>query len=57
MSKAKMKFPPVPGDTPREQFINLARHVITIPKTSASIPKQSKRIRPAQPLGEKKEAP
>jgi hypothetical protein len=33
MSKAKMKFPPVPGDTPREQFMNLARHLITLPKT------------------------
>jgi hypothetical protein len=33
MSKAKMKFPPIPGDTPREQFMNLARHVITLPKT------------------------
>jgi hypothetical protein len=33
MSKAKMKFPPVPGDTPREQFMNLARHVIALPKS------------------------
>ena len=28
----KMKFPPVPGDTPRERFMNLARHVISVPK-------------------------
>jgi hypothetical protein len=34
MSKAKMKFPPVPGDTPRERFINLVHHVISIPKDS-----------------------
>ena len=32
MSKAKMKFPPVPGDTPREKFINLARHIFSVGK-------------------------
>jgi hypothetical protein len=32
MSKAKMKFPPVPGDTPRERFVNLVRQVITMEK-------------------------
>jgi hypothetical protein len=34
MSKAKMKFPRVPGNTLRERFMNLARHVITLPKTA-----------------------
>jgi hypothetical protein len=29
----KLKFPEVPGDTPREQFENLVRRVISIPKT------------------------
>jgi len=32
MPNKKMKFPPVPGDTPRERFMNLARHVIAVPK-------------------------
>jgi uncharacterized protein YggU (UPF0235/DUF167 family) len=32
MPKKKMKFPEVPGDTPREQFINLVRHVLSVPK-------------------------
>jgi hypothetical protein len=32
MPKAKMKFPKVPGDTPRERFINLARHVFEVGK-------------------------
>jgi len=42
MPKRKMKFPPVPGDTPRERFMNLVRHVFAVSKT------QSKRteIRP-----------
>jgi hypothetical protein len=34
MSKAKMRFPPVPGDTPREKFMNLARHIFSVPKTT-----------------------
>ncbi len=33
MPKGKMKFPPVPGDTPREQFTNLVHHVISVPRT------------------------
>jgi hypothetical protein len=46
MSKAKMKFPRVPGDTPRERFMNLARHLITIPKTAISdSPQRAKRRR------------
>jgi hypothetical protein len=45
MSKAKMTFPPIPGDTPREQFMNLARHVIAaVPKRQQS--KRRKRPRP-----------
>jgi len=27
-----MKFPKVPGDTPREQFVNLVRQVMSVPK-------------------------
>jgi hypothetical protein len=33
MPKKKMKFPAVPGDTPRERFMNLVRHVFAVPKT------------------------
>jgi len=33
MPKEKMKFPKVPGDTPREQFSNLVRHVFSVGKT------------------------
>jgi hypothetical protein len=29
MPKAKMKFPEIPGDTPREKFINLVRSVLS----------------------------
>jgi hypothetical protein len=32
MSKEKMKFPKVPGDTPREKFINLVGHVFSVGK-------------------------
>jgi hypothetical protein len=32
MPNKKMKFPEVPGDTPREKFINLARHVLSVGK-------------------------
>jgi len=35
MPKEKMKFPEVPGDTPRERFMNLVRHVFSIPKPTA----------------------
>jgi len=48
MSKAKMKFPPVPGDTPRDQFMNLAHHVITLPKAELAdtdYPRQRKKRR------------
>jgi hypothetical protein len=45
MSKAKMKFPPVPGDTPRERFITLVRHVITMPKNELADPHQRKKQR------------
>jgi hypothetical protein len=44
MSKAKMKFPPVPGDTPREQFMNLVHHVIALPKAEVVAP-----MRPQKP--------
>jgi hypothetical protein len=32
MPKKKMRFPEVPGDTPRQQFENLVRGVLSIPK-------------------------
>lgn len=32
MPKTKMKFSPVPGDTPREIYKPLARHIISAPK-------------------------
>ena len=34
MPNKKMTFPKVPGDTPREQFINLVRHIFSVPKTA-----------------------
>jgi hypothetical protein len=34
MSKAKMKFPPIPGETPRAKFENLLRHLFSVPKKS-----------------------
>ena len=33
MPKKKMRFPEVPGDTPRERFVNLARHVFSVSKS------------------------
>jgi hypothetical protein len=33
MSNKKMTFPKVPGDTPRERFINLVRHVFSVSKS------------------------
>jgi hypothetical protein len=46
MPKTKMKFPPVPGDTPREQFMNLARHLITFSKAEMiETPRAQKRRR------------
>jgi hypothetical protein len=32
MPKAKMKFPPIPGETPREKFENLVRVMFSTPK-------------------------
>jgi hypothetical protein len=32
MSKAKMTFPSVPGDTPQQRFVNLVHHVFANPK-------------------------
>jgi hypothetical protein len=53
MSKAKMKFPPVPGDTPRERFINLVHHVISIPKAGmvGTEPKRRKRTKAKEAKG------
>jgi len=51
MSKAKMKFPPIPGDTPREQFMNLARHVIAaVPKRRQSKRRKRRRSTPIKIL-------
>jgi hypothetical protein len=38
-----MKFPDVPGKTPYDRFINLVRHVISVPK--ADIDKGSTKTR------------
>ena len=35
MPKEKMKFPKVPGDTPRERFMNLVRHVFSVGEARA----------------------
>jgi hypothetical protein len=43
MPKAKMKFPKIPGDTPREQFINLARQAFSVGKPQSK--KQGRRAR------------
>jgi hypothetical protein len=32
MSQPRMKFPTVPGKTPGERFVNLARQVMSVPK-------------------------
>jgi hypothetical protein len=32
MPKAKMKFPPIPGETPRAKFENLMRHLFSVGK-------------------------
>jgi hypothetical protein len=32
MPKAKMKFPPIPGETPREKFENLVRYLFSVGK-------------------------
>ena len=56
MPNKKMTFPKVPGDTPRERFINLVRHVITLPKES--VKQQNKRIIRRAPFSdEKKDVP
>lgn len=33
MSRPRMQFPEIPGNTPRQKFENLARRVMTVPKT------------------------
>jgi hypothetical protein len=43
MPKKKMKFPEVPGDTPREKFINLARHVFSVGKAQGKDRRARKR--------------
>jgi len=40
MSNKRMTFPTVPGETPRERFINLVRHVFSVPK--GEVAKQDK---------------
>lgn len=35
MPNKKMRFPEVPGDTPRERFINLVRQMFSVSKTEA----------------------
>ena len=41
MPKEKMKFPKVPGETPREKFINLVGHVFSVGKTQAKAKSRS----------------
>ncbi len=45
MPKKKMKFPEVPGDTPREQFENLVRGVLSIAKADIQKGQSGKRQR------------
>jgi hypothetical protein len=35
----------MPGDTPRERFMTLVRHVITMPKNELADPRQQKKRR------------
>jgi hypothetical protein len=51
MPKKKMKFPEVPGDTPRERFTNLVRHVISLPKAAVGTGQKSKRRKSAKGFG------
>jgi len=45
MPKAKMKFPEVPGDSPREKFINLVRRVFATGNvTTAPARKRSRKV-------------
>jgi hypothetical protein len=48
MPKKKMRFPEVPGDTPREQFTNLVRHVISLPKSTVETRQNRKRRKNAK---------
>jgi hypothetical protein len=41
MPKAKMKFPQVPGNTPRERFVNLVKHVFSKPETHSQTRQRS----------------
>jgi len=43
-----MRFPEVPGDTLRERFTNLVRHVISLPKTTVEEKQKSKRRKNAK---------
>jgi hypothetical protein len=48
MPKKKMSFPEVPGDTPRERFTNLVRHVISLPKSAVETKQKPKRSKNAK---------
>lgn len=45
-----MRFPEVPGDTPRERFTNLVRHVISLPKAAVETGQKTKRRKNAKGL-------
>jgi len=53
MPKNKMRFPEVPGDTPRERFTNLVRHVISLPKTTVGSTECSTEAKPKRRNGVK----
>jgi hypothetical protein len=42
MSNKKMTFPTVPGDTPRERFVNLVRQMFSVPESE--IVEQEKQV-------------
>ena len=46
MPNKKMTFPPIPGGTPRDKFINLARHVISAPKSILTDQERSSSTKP-----------
>jgi hypothetical protein len=48
MSKKTMRFPEVPGDTPRERFTNRMRHVISLPKSAVETRQKPKRHKSAK---------
>jgi hypothetical protein len=50
-----MKFPAIPGKTPREQFENLVRLVFSVPKKSLDKTTHKEKMKPTAPQKRKAE--